>query len=169
MSLESDLREALRRREEMNQLAGGKVLIWGPGDVKGKRKRNNLIRRLKTHGFDAHTSEELSKKIPSTLNIAVQEVEHWRLVDIVVNFCYSEGPRDELAQNSGELDFISKTLVYYPEEYDSTRQESYFASILKLFPYRYRTTEKEWTDCRVSKDCIDRVIAFRSVQISDPS
>ena len=67
MSVIDELKLAMKIKEAQMQARGGKILLWGPGGPNGIRKRRNLAKRLKRVGFEAYTSESLSKIIPSSL------------------------------------------------------------------------------------------------------
>ena len=96
MTVLEEIREALEKRKEKSTAFKARVLVFGPGDSEGKRKRKNLVARLRRDGFEAYTSESLSKKVRSPLSAYQQEDEHWRIFDIILAFDFSVGVSSEL-------------------------------------------------------------------------
>lgn len=164
MSLIDELRAGIRRREVQERALGGRVLVFGPGDDNGKRKRRNLVRRLNRRGFQAFTSEQLSRRVPSDLNPVQQEEEQWVLFDIVLVLDFSEGPALELARYGQNSEFRRRAFVIYPEEYDPIRSSSFGAQILRDFPSKERSSWDEWQKCVVSKRCLDHALARRRLE-----
>ena len=68
MSIYDEIEAGVRHLEAQQTAFGGRVLVFGPGDKLGKAKRRNLIKRLKRRGFEAYTSEQLSRAVPSFIN-----------------------------------------------------------------------------------------------------
>lgn len=125
MSLDSDVKAGIKHLESLHKAFDGKILLFGPGDPLGKKNRQNLIRRLRRRGFEACTSEQLSKKTPSFLNAYQQESVHWRLFDIILIFNYGVGVGQEVAGYAHDPAFREKAFVLYPPRYDPTISPSY--------------------------------------------
>jgi hypothetical protein len=166
MSLYDELRSGIRARERQAIEQNGKVLIFGPGTALGKRKRVNLARRLKRRGFEAHTSEKLSRRVTSYLTAYQAEDEHWRHFDLIIVLAFSFGANQELASYAYHPEFRRRVFAVYPEKYDPLYSSSFGSEILREYPYKERVSDEEWDQCRVLDICLDHALAKRQVETS---
>lgn len=137
------------------------VLVWAPGDDFFTRKRQDIIQRLKKHGFQAFTSEELAKQVPSTLPLPDQELAHWQAVDLVIVLEAGIAPAMELASYAWFPEFCDKCLIFHPRDWDPARQKTFPAEVLRLFSNRVLYADKEMEDCTITEECLHRAQALR--------
>lgn len=164
MTLDEELKKGIRRLEEQHQAFAARVLVFGPGDQFGKRKRINLIRRLRKQGFEACTSEQLSKRVPSFLNAFQQEDVHWRLFDIVLIFNFAIGVGQEVAAYAHDPEFREKAYVVYPAKYDPVGSGSFASQVLRQYPNKFPSTDDEWKSCFATRQGFEYAIAKRAIE-----
>lgn len=155
------LKTRLARDEEILRKVEFKVLVWGPGDDFFEKKRSEIIARLRERDFQAFTSEELAKQVPSTLPLPQQELRHWEAVDLVIVLEAGIAPAMELALYAWFPEFCEKCIVYHRKDYDPTRRKTFPANLLSLFANRVLYADEEMLDCRITNDCLHRAEAFR--------
>lgn len=118
------------------------VLIWGPGDLRWREKRENLASQLRMDGFDAHTSEAVSTQLqameraPSApLTPPIEEQLHWQESNLIIALAFSMGPWTEVTQFSLFREFRQKVIVFYPWEWHSVSyfRQTYWGSALRQF------------------------------------
>lgn len=165
MTLLDELREGIRKKEEQERSLGGRVLLFGPADEKGKRKRRNLAARLKRIGFEVHNSESLSRSVSSFLTAYQQEEEHWRLFDQILILNFSHGASQEIAAFVHDPEFRRRAYVVYPERFDPVYSTSFGSEVLRGYPFKERVTEEEWENCKASDKCLDFARARRAIDV----
>lgn len=165
MNLIAQLREGIRRKESRERAHPSRILIFGPGDSNGKRKRRNLARRLKRIGFEVHTSESLSRQVGSFLTAYQQEEEHWRLFDYILVLNFSPGANQEVAAYAHQVEFKSRAYIVFPEEFDPLYSGSFGSEVLREYPNKARVSDQEWETCKASNLCYDYARAQRSIDM----
>ena len=169
MTLLSELREGLAKREASIQKVDFRVLLWGPADNPLIKKRIRIRRALRRAKIQAYTSEELSKLIPSDLGVVEQEDVHWRHFHLILALDFSAGPGLEIASYAVHPEFTQRTIVFHPYEWDPVRSASYGARVIETFPNHVPCTEKEVEECSLVKSCVSRAKASRSLRFREIS
>lgn len=156
------LKAALASREKTLRKTRFSVLIWGPGDDKRlTKKRADIVKLLKKHGFQAFTSEELEDQAPSSTNLPYQELEHWKAVNLVIVLEAGIAPAMEIASYAFSPGFCEKCVVFHPRDYNPVGKTTFPAGVLGLFPTRVIYSEQEMKDCNIIDECLIRAEAFR--------
>jgi len=165
MNLIDQLRQGIRNKESRELSHPSRVLIFGPGDSNGKRKRRNLAARLRRIGFKVSMSESLSRKVPSFLTAHQQESEHWRLFDYILILNFSHGANQEVAAFAHEADFRSRAFIVFPEQFDPLYSSSFGSEVLKAYPFRVRANDQEWETCKASDLCLEHARSRRALDV----
>jgi len=156
------IKAALASREKTLRKIRFSVLVWGPGDDKLlTKKRADIVKLLKEHGFQAFTSEELKKQAPSSALLPYQELAHWESVNLVIVLEAGIAPAMEIASYVFSPGFCEKCVVFHPRDYDPVGKTTFPAGVLRLFPTRVIYSEKEMQDCTIIAECLNRAEAFR--------
>lgn len=159
------LKKSLSKMEKGQRSIRYVVVVWGPGDDAFlKRKRRNILKKLKGDNFDAYMGEEFIKLAPSTLPLPEQELAHWNSVDTVIVIEAGIAPAMEISSYSLFHQFIPKCIVFHPQKYDPVNRSTYPSSVLGLFPYRISYTDDEFKKCTIIDECLLRVNALRRVK-----
>lgn len=155
------IKAGLARRERTLQEVEFKVLVWAPGDDFFWKKRQEIIERLRKHGFQAFTSEELAKRVPSRLPLPEQELRHWEAVNLVIVLEAGVAPAMELALYAWNPDFCEKCIVFHPRDWDPAHQITFPSEVLRLFGNRVLYAGQEMQDCTITDECLHRAEALR--------
>lgn len=163
----SKIKAALARQQEKLRSIKFSVLVWAPGNEVFTKKRQQIIDGLTEAGFAAFTSEEIAKQVPSCLPLPVQELQHWRAVDLVIVLEAGVAPGMELASYAQDAEFCQKCIVFHPRDWDPARQKTFPSEVLKLFANRVLYAEREMRACTIVAACIHRAEALRRYHLCD--
>lgn len=165
----SKIKAALARQQEKLRKIKFSVLVWAPGSEVFTKKRQQIIDSLTESGFTAFTSEELVKQVPSALPLPLQELQHWRAVDLVIVLEAGVAPGMELASYAHDAEFCQKCIVFHPRDWDPARQKTFPSEVLRLFPNRVPYAEREMKACPIVAACIHRAEALRRYHLLNQS
>lgn len=155
------IKAGLARHEKILRTVQFSVLVWAPGNDFFTSKRDEIIKRLKECGFEAFTSEELAKRVVSSLPLPEQELEHWQAVNLVIVLEAGVAPATELASYAWDAEFCEKCIVWHPRDWDPARRTTFPSGVLRLFGNRVLYGDQEMQDCTITNECLHRAEALR--------